>query len=161
MISYWTWQIGCSVAMDARQSLSSSANRAWKLRSAPPFFKKNKINKNHINILTFFSSFFSSSCILTFSCLRRASRIASVFCSRETHQAVLWRGQSDQTPQCASLRPASHSTITPHSRAMSLVSAQSYSWARIVTDTAIRLIKKTKLNYSRWSFCFYYFYILE
>lgn len=28
MISYWTWQIGCSVAMDARQSLSSSANRA-------------------------------------------------------------------------------------------------------------------------------------
>lgn len=28
MISYWTWQIGCAVAMDARQSLSSSANQA-------------------------------------------------------------------------------------------------------------------------------------
>lgn len=28
MISYWTWQIGCPVAMDARQSLSSPANQA-------------------------------------------------------------------------------------------------------------------------------------
>lgn len=28
MIFYWTWQIGCSVSMDTRQSLSSPANQA-------------------------------------------------------------------------------------------------------------------------------------
>lgn len=39
MISYWTWQIGCSVAMDARQSLSSSANQAERSAQHLPFQK--------------------------------------------------------------------------------------------------------------------------
>lgn len=46
MISYWTWQIGCPVAMDARQSLSSSANQAERRSQHLPF-------QNNINILTF------------------------------------------------------------------------------------------------------------
>lgn len=37
MISYWTWQIGCTVAMDARQSLSSSANQAERRAQRLPF----------------------------------------------------------------------------------------------------------------------------
>lgn len=73
MIFYWTWQIGCSVSMDTRQSLSTSANQAE--RSAQDLPSKKK--KNQINILIFLLRFFK--------------RLAAPPCFAHSHSAFVRR----------------------------------------------------------------------
>ena len=99
MIFYWTWQIGCPVSMDTRQSLSSSANQAERSAQDLPSKKSHK----HFDLFAW--------CLQTFSCPAVLSK----------HPEPLWGGR------CYGGLISAHRQLLKQANTISSASIQS-SW---------------------------------